>query len=45
VFVGGPIHNKPRNQLKTKFYKHLEIEHFETKWTLKKIKIKIGIGT
>jgi hypothetical protein len=40
VFVGGPSHNKPINQLKIEFTnEHLEIEHFETKWNLKKIKI------
>jgi hypothetical protein len=37
VFIGGPAHNKPRNQLKIEFTnKHLEIEHLETKWNLKK---------
>jgi hypothetical protein len=45
VFVGGLAHNKPRNQLKIEFTnKHLEIEHLETKWNLKKIKLKIRIG-
>jgi hypothetical protein len=45
VFIGGPTHNKPRNQLKIKVTnKHLEIEHLETKWNLKKKNLKIGIG-
>jgi hypothetical protein len=40
VFVGGLAHNKPKNQLKIEVInKHLEIEHLETKWNLKKKKI------
>jgi hypothetical protein len=45
VFIGGLAHNKPRTQLKIEFTnKHLEIEHLETKWNLKKKLFKIAIG-